>query len=53
MFQTAAAVTRLDLALLSAERPTIVAVNVPFIFSIWDTVNNIPLIVGLINDPTK
>jgi len=50
---TAAAVTRLDLALLSADQPRVVIVNVPFIFSIWDSENNIPLIVGLINDPTQ
>ena len=50
---TAAAITRINLALLSAETPQVVTVNVPFIFSVWDTVNNIPLIVGLINDPTK
>jgi len=50
---TAAAVTRLDLALLSADEPKVINVNVPFIFSIWDSENNIPLIVGLINDPTQ
>merc|ERR1711936_340800 len=50
---TAAAITRLDLALLSASEPKIVDVNVPFIFTIWDTVQDIPLIVGIINDPTQ
>ena len=50
---TAAAITRVNLALLSAETPRVVTVNVPFIFSIWDNVNNLPLIVGLINDPTN
>lgn len=50
---TAAAVTRLDLALLSAGETEFVNVNVPFIFTIWDTVQNIPLIVGIINDPTQ
>ena len=50
---TAAAITRVNLALLSAETPRVVTVNVPFIFSIWDNTNNLPLIVGLINDPTE
>ena len=50
---TAAAITRVNLALLSAETPQVVRVNVPFIFTIWDNVNNLPLIVGLINDPSK
>ena len=50
---TAAAITRVNLALLSAEIPQVVTVNVPFIFTIWDNVKNLPLIVGLINDPTK
>merc|ERR1712241_345379 len=50
---TASAITRVNLALLSAETPQVVTVNVPFIFSIWDKTNNLPLMVGLINDPTK
>jgi len=50
---TAAAVTRLDLALLSAGETAYVNVNRPFIFTIWDTVQNIPLIVGIINDPSQ
>ena len=50
---TASTITRVNLALLSAETPRVVTVNVPFIFSIWDNTNNLPLIVGLINDPTE
>ena len=49
----AAAITRVNLALLSAETPQVITLNVPFIFTIWDNVNSVPLIVGLINDPTK
>ena len=48
----AAAVTTVELALLSADQAKVVNVNVPFIFSIWDTTSDIPLIAGIINDPT-
>ena len=47
----AAAATIAEVNFFSASEPVLKIVDRPFILAIWDNTNNIPLIVGLINDP--
>ena len=48
----AAASTVVEVFTYSADDPVVKVVDRPFIFIIWDKVNSIPIIVGMINDPT-
>ena len=49
----AAVATIAQITTYSAEDPLIRRVDRPFVFMLWDKVNSIPLIVGMVNDPTE
>ena len=50
---TAAGVTAAEINLLSASSaPQIINIDAPFMFSVWSKKNNMPVMAGVVFDPT-